>query len=115
MPELLKPRLCVIGAGPAGLVAAMSAAKLGASVVLVERGDVGGRGLTGRLATASLIAAARRARAIREGAGFGVTAAISSVDFTRLSEHARTVASIAAQNARRERLAGLGVQYVVGA
>ena len=115
MPELLKPNLCVIGAGPAGLDAAMGAAALGASVVLVERGDLGGRWLAGSLATTSLSAAARRARAIREGAGFGVSAEITSVDFARLREHARTVASIAAQNARRERLAGLGVHYIEGA
>ena len=114
MAELLKPNLCVIGAGPAGLDFAMGAAAHGASVVLVERGAIGGRWIAGSLATASLSAAARRARAIREGAGFGVIAGIASVDFARLREHARTVASIAAQNVRRERLAGLGINFIEG-
>src|SRR5436305_3450556 len=112
--ELLKPNLCVIGAGPAGLDAAIGAAALGASVVLVERAAIGGRWVAGSLATACLNAAARRARAVREAAGFGVSAQLASVDFTRLHEHARTVALFAAQNTRRERLTGLGVQVIEG-
>ena len=34
--------IVIIGAGPAGLVAAMRAAELGARTVLVTRGEVGG-------------------------------------------------------------------------
>src|SRR5262249_8527422 len=87
----------------------------GASVVLVERGPMGGRWLAGSLATASLNAAARRARAIREAQGFGISAQLAAVDFGKLREHARTVSAAAAHNARRERLNGLGVHVIEGA
>ena len=42
MAEVLTPDLCVIGAGASGLAVAQAARRLGASVVIVERGDTGG-------------------------------------------------------------------------
>ena len=45
MPKLLTPDLCVIGAGPGGLAAAAKAASYGMSVVLIERGRMGGQAL----------------------------------------------------------------------
>ena len=42
MHQTLTPDLCVIGAGSAGLSVAAGAAQLGASVVLIERGAMGG-------------------------------------------------------------------------
>ena len=40
--EILRPDLCVIGAGAAGLSAAAAAVQMGASVVLIERDKMGG-------------------------------------------------------------------------
>jgi pyruvate/2-oxoglutarate dehydrogenase complex dihydrolipoamide dehydrogenase (E3) component len=38
----LAPDLCIIGAGSAGLAVAAGAAQMGAEIVLVERGLMGG-------------------------------------------------------------------------
>ena len=64
MPELLRPDICVIGAGAGGLSVAAAAAAFGVSVVLVEKGKMGGDCLnTGCVPSKSLIAAAKHARA----------------------------------------------------
>ena len=42
MSEVLTPDLCVIGAGSAGLSVAAIGASLGAAMVLIERGRMGG-------------------------------------------------------------------------
>ena len=63
MSEVLTPDICVIGAGSAGLTVAAAAATFGVSVVLVERGKMGGDCLnTGCVPSKALIAAARHAR-----------------------------------------------------
>ena len=73
MHQTLTPDLCVIGAGSGGLSVAAGAAQLGASVVLIERGAMGGDCLNvGCVPSKSLIAAAAAAQAARAGAPFGV-------------------------------------------
>ena len=42
MPETIKADICVIGAGSGGLSVAAGASQMGAKVVLVERGKMGG-------------------------------------------------------------------------
>ena len=42
MSTELKPDVCIVGGGSAGLVAAAGAAQLGLDVVLIERGLMGG-------------------------------------------------------------------------
>lgn len=64
--------LLVIGAGPAGLMAARSAAKLGAKVALVERHQLGGDSLNyGSIPTKALIRTARMYSDMRCSATFG--------------------------------------------
>jgi pyruvate/2-oxoglutarate dehydrogenase complex dihydrolipoamide dehydrogenase (E3) component len=66
--------LLVIGAGPAGLVAARSAAALGAKVALVERHQLGGASLNyGSIPTKALIRTARMYSDMRCAATFGAT------------------------------------------
>ena len=61
--------LLVVGAGSAGLVAAKTAARLGASVVVVEKARPGGDCLwTGCVPSKALLAAAHRAHAMRDAA-----------------------------------------------
>ena len=68
MHQTLTPDLCVIGAGSAGLSVAAGAAQLGASVVLIERGAMGGDCLNvGCVPSKSLIAAAAAAHAAARG------------------------------------------------
>ena len=64
--------LLVIGAGPAGLMAARSAAALGAKVALVERHQLGGDSLNyGSIPTKALIRTARMYSDMRCAATFG--------------------------------------------
>ena len=68
MHQTLTPDLCVIGAGSGGLSVAAGAAQLGASVVLIERGAMGGDCLNvGCVPSKSLIAAAAAAHAAARG------------------------------------------------
>ena len=63
---LLTPNFCVIGAGSAGLSFAAGAVQLGASVVLIEGGEMGGDCLNhGCVPSKALIAAAHAAQAVR--------------------------------------------------
>ena len=70
----LTPDLCVIGAGSGGLAVAAGAVQMGASVVLVERGKMGGDCLNyGCIPSKSLIAAAKLASVWRDGGKFGIS------------------------------------------
>ena len=72
MSRHLAPDLCVIGAGSGGLAVAAGAAQLGAEVVLVERGAMGGDCLNfGCVPSKSLLASARFADLWRRGLQLG--------------------------------------------
>ncbi len=59
--------LIIIGAGPGGYVAAKKAAKLGMSVVIVDKGDVGGTCINrGCIPTKALIYTASLYRDMKE-------------------------------------------------
>lgn len=80
--------LLVIGGGTAGLVAAKTAARLGARVLLVEEGRTGGDCLwTGCVPSKALLAAADVAATARDGARYGVEVAGVRVDLPRVMEH----------------------------
>jgi dihydrolipoamide dehydrogenase len=64
----------VIGAGAAGLLAALRAAELGARTVLVTRGDVGGMAANdGPIPVRTLAQAARLLREVRHLGKFGIS------------------------------------------
>jgi pyruvate/2-oxoglutarate dehydrogenase complex dihydrolipoamide dehydrogenase (E3) component len=84
----LTPDLCVVGAGAAGLAVARAARRLGASVVVVEKGSPGGMSLkAGALALSALAAAAETAAAARAGAAFGVFGEPPKVSFRKVHDH----------------------------
>jgi pyruvate/2-oxoglutarate dehydrogenase complex dihydrolipoamide dehydrogenase (E3) component len=115
MAELLKPDLCVIGAGSGGLSVAAAAAAFGVPVVLVEKAKMGGDCLnTGCVPSKALIAAAARAHEMRHGAPFGVSAGNVGVDFVRVHEHVHQVIAAIAPNDSKERFTGLGVRVIAG-
>jgi pyruvate/2-oxoglutarate dehydrogenase complex dihydrolipoamide dehydrogenase (E3) component len=116
MAELLKPDICVIGAGSGGLSVAAAAAAFGVSVVLIEKGKMGGECLNaGCVPSKSLIAAGRRARMIAEAPAFGVTAQATGIDFGRIHDHVHGVIAAIAPNDSKERFTGLGVRVIEGA
>ena len=115
MAETLKPDICVIGGGAAGLSVAAAAAAFGVPVVLIERDKMGGDCLnTGCVPSKALLAAAKRAAVITNGAAFGVTAQAVKIDFAKVHDHVqRVIAEIAPINSA-ERFGGLGVRVIKG-
>ncbi len=110
------PDICVIGAGSGGLSVAAAAAAFGVSVVLVEKGKMGGECLnTGCVPSKSLIAAAKHARAIAEARAFGVAAGAPDIDFGKVHQHVHDVIAAIAPNDSKERFTGLGVRVIEGA
>src|ERR1700693_5390875 len=78
-------RVVVLGGGPAGDVAALRAAQLGADVTLIERAELGGTCLNwGCIPTKSLLASADVLRTVRNAAEFGVTVGEPKIDFGRM-------------------------------
>ncbi len=113
MTERLAVDMCVIGAGSGGLLVAAGAAQLGQTVVLIERGKMGGDCLNyGCVPSKSLIAAARAAEAIRGAGRFGVSAGAPAIDFAAVRAHVRGVIADIAPNDSVERFTGLGVKVI---
>ena len=111
--DVLTPDLCVIGAGSGGLSVAAGAVQMGASVVLVEAGEMGGDCLNaGCVPSKSLIAAAAAAQAQREAAPFGVAAREPEIDYAAAMEHVRSVIAAIAPHDSQERFEGLGVTVI---
>src|SRR6185436_213266 len=115
MAEELKPDLCVIGAGAAGLAVATAAATLGVPVVLIEKGRMGGEHLnTGCVPSKAMVAAGRRADVFRTSARFGVKLGRPAVAFDEVNDHVHRVINSVAANDARERLAGMRVRVIEG-
>ncbi|HEY5067038.1 MAG TPA: FAD-dependent oxidoreductase [Xanthobacteraceae bacterium] len=112
----LSPEICVIGAGPGGLAAAAAAAAMGVSVVLIEKGRMGGQSLyAGSVPARALQAAAGHANALRVGAPFGVRSVRSGIDFAAVNAHVRRAIEAVAPQDSSERFKGLGVRVIAGA
>ncbi len=115
MSEILQPDLCIIGAGSGGLSVAAAARALGASVVLIERGQMGGDCLnTGCVPSKALIAAAKRAHTIRNTSVFGVSASELKVNFGKVHAHVHGVINSIAPHDSADRFESLGAT-VIGA
>ncbi|BBE72955.1 dihydrolipoyl dehydrogenase family protein [Oharaeibacter diazotrophicus] len=115
MSAPLRPHLCVIGAGSAGLTATAAARAVGLSVVLVERDRMGGECLnTGCVPSKALIAAARHAEAVRRAAAFGVDAGPPTVDAPRVFAHVHGAIATIAPHDSAERFRALGATVLAG-
>jgi dihydrolipoyl dehydrogenase len=78
-------RVVVLGGGPAGDVAALRSAQLGAETTLIERAELGGTCLNwGCIPTKSLLAGADVLRKIRDAADFGIRISPPAIDFPRM-------------------------------
>ncbi len=79
--------VAIIGAGPGGYVAALRAAQLGANVVCIERGALGGVCLNeGCIPTKALLRTAEVYDLVRRAGEFGVSASEPSVDWPKAQE-----------------------------
>ncbi len=116
MAESVETDICVIGAGSGGLSVAAGAVQMGARVVLVEKGLMGGDCLNyGCVPSKSLIAAGHAAQTLRDAGRFGIAAGEPAVDPLALREHVRHVVASIAPNDSVERFQGLGVRVVKAA
>lgn len=105
--------IAVIGGGSAGLSIAAAAAQFGSSVLLFEKGEMGGDCLnTGCVPSKALLAAAKHAQAMRNGAAFGVTPVEPKIDFAKVMAHVESVIASIAPHDSQERFEGLGVTVV---
>lgn len=113
MSEPLAPDLCIIGAGSGGLTLAAAARAVGLSVVLIERGAMGGECLnTGCVPSKALIAAARHAHAVRRAKTFGIDAEVTGVDYARVHAHIHDVIAAIAPHDSQERFERLGATVI---
>src|SRR5688572_30110030 len=101
----------VIGAGPAGVTAALRAAELGAHTTLITDGEFGGMAANdGPVPVRTLAQAARLIRGARRLDRFGILGSAPTLDYSRLLERVREVVSnVRKQSALREQAERLGV------
>lgn len=113
MAEPLETDLCVIGAGSGGLSVAAGAVQMGARVVLVEKGRMGGDCLNfGCVPSKSLIAAAHAAETMRASGRYGINGQRPDIDFGKVHDHVHGVIAAIAPNDSVERFEGLGVTVI---
>jgi len=113
MSAPLTPDLCVIGGGAAGLAVTAGAVQMGARVVLIERGRMGGDCLNyGCVPSKSLLAAARLADVWRRGTEMGVHYPPPRIDFTGVGASIDRVIARIAPHDSVERFEGLGVTVI---
>lgn len=109
----IKTDICIIGAGSGGLSVAAGAAQMGAKVVLIEAGEMGGDCLNaGCVPSKALLAAGKAAQAMRSGGVFGIAPIDPMVDFAAVKDHVAQVIATIAPVDSQERFEGFGVQVI---
>jgi pyruvate/2-oxoglutarate dehydrogenase complex dihydrolipoamide dehydrogenase (E3) component len=108
--------LVVVGAGPAGLVAAETAAALGARVALIERDRLGGDCLNaGCVPSKAIIRTSRRYAEMREAESFGAQVPGDiRCDFAAVMERMRRVRARISRHDSAQRLRAAGVDVYFG-
>ncbi len=110
--QRIETDICVIGAGSGGLSVAAGAVQMGARVVLIEAGEMGGDCLNaGCVPSKSLIAAAKAAEAQRHGFR-GVAGVTPQVDFGAVKDHVAAVIAQIAPIDSQERFESLGCTVI---
>jgi len=114
--NILKKDICVIGGGSGGLSVAAGAVQMGASVVLVEKGAMGGDCLnTGCVPSKALLAAGEKAQAVRDAAAFGIKTNAPEADWAAVNQHVQNVIAAIAPNDSVARFEELGVTVIQAA
>jgi len=116
MSDVIKADICVIGGGSGGLSVAAGASQMGAKVVLVEKGKMGGDCLNyGCVPSKALLAAGHAAQHVRDAAKFGTDATINNINQQKVHDYVHGVIAGIAPHDSVERFEGLGVKVVQGA
>lgn len=102
----------VIGAGPAGVVAALRAGDLGARTALITRDRFGGMAANdGPVPVRTLAHAARLIRDVRQLARYGISIGEPSLDYSRLLERVQDVTDdVRAHSSLRKQIESANVQ-----
>ncbi len=107
--------LAVLGAGSAGLVAAITASGMGADVLLVEGHKMGGDCLNyGCVPSKSFLKASHLAHTIQKGANYGIHVKKPEVSLEQVMERVKSVIAEIAPHDSKERYESLGVDVVLG-
>lgn len=113
MVQFLRTDICVIGAGSGGLSVAAGAVQMGADVVLVEGGKMGGDCLNyGCVPSKALLAAGNAAQMHRGARGLGISARAPQVNFEQVMDHVHDVIAGIAPMDSVERFSKLGVKVI---
>ena len=109
-------QLAIVGAGPAGMVAAELAASLGVRVALIERNAIGGVNLeTGSVPSKTLIRTSRIYADMRDAQHYGASVPDSvNVDFAAAMQRVRGIRARLSRNDSAQRLAAAGVDVYFG-
>jgi pyruvate/2-oxoglutarate dehydrogenase complex dihydrolipoamide dehydrogenase (E3) component len=113
MARRLEADICVVGGGSAGLSVAAGASQMGATVVLIEAGKMGGDCLNyGCVPSKALLAAGHAAHTVRHAGQFGVNGHVPSVDFGKVHDHVHDVIAGIAPLDSQERFESLGATVI---
>ena len=113
MTEKINTDICIVGAGSGGLSVAAGAAQMGADVVLLERGEMGGDCLNyGCVPSKALIAAGHAAHQMRHVSRFGISDVEPVVDWSGVRDHVNGVVETIAHHDSQERFEGFGVRVI---
>ncbi|MFP7570849.1 dihydrolipoyl dehydrogenase family protein [Marivita sp. S2033] len=111
--ERIDTDVLVIGAGSAGLSVAAGAVQMGARVVLLEAGKMGGDCLNyGCVPSKALIASAKTAYAMSHASRYGIANVVPQVDYAAAQDHVAGVIAQIAPVDSQERFEGLGVRVI---
>jgi pyruvate/2-oxoglutarate dehydrogenase complex dihydrolipoamide dehydrogenase (E3) component len=109
-------QLAVVGGGPAGLVAAKTAATLGARVALIERDRIGGACLnTGSVPSKAMIRTAQIYADMRDARRFGAQVPTGiEFDFAAVMDRVRRIRSHMSGNESAQQLVDQGIDVFFG-
>jgi pyruvate/2-oxoglutarate dehydrogenase complex dihydrolipoamide dehydrogenase (E3) component len=110
MTTVLRPDICVVGAGSGGLTVAAAAAAFSVPVVLIEKGKMGGDCLNyGCVPSKALLAAAKYAQAIRDAPLFGIDVDEPTIARRKVNAHIEAVIAEIGANDSEQRFTAMGV------
>ncbi|WP_108884495.1 dihydrolipoyl dehydrogenase family protein [Pseudoprimorskyibacter insulae] len=111
--ERLKTDLLVIGAGSGGLSVAAGAVQMGAKVILLEGGKMGGDCLNyGCVPSKALLASGKIAHTATVGDKFGIQCDRPEIDYGAAMDHVADVIAQIAPVDSQDRFEGLGVRVI---